>query len=761
MFSSDLTLNEFACAIAICQPEADLGSILRIFHQTNCHSLAIPGKNNTWSTISSQNLLVLLAKSWQKLPVAMVSHPKKTPHQRNLAFNTIEDFHYLIEPAIICQGDTRLEDFLQFLHNDSLHRNQDKYLIVNAAGKLQGKLDKDKLLRYLASRFDRYTTSPRLSNSSISLLDLLDNLSLPLKIETAENKDYYLNQCWQKLISHNREKHLPQSPKSNISIANWWIEKQFDALQQNSGEQHEQINSADDFCCLGDKYYSPDRSDCFWKKTNLADSNRETSKLQQPVIEYVDNLAISCLIDNLQHKSVANCSFKIERGIEWNYIKIPLTLNKRHLETATTLNWLVLGIKSSLLESGDSQRANSVPAAKTSTIDNLLSSISHELKSPLTGIIGLSKLLNSEKLGRLNQRQAHYSQLIYNSGQKLISIVNSLIELTNLTAGNLEPKLEKIDLESLCRQVYQQIITKVELVEPRESNLAIVTSKLELNIEPGWKKAIADRSRLSSILTHLLWETFEFIEGTSCAIEIKIQQKSELIAITVGNNLADISVSSESTQSTDSFNSGVGLNLIIAKYLAETIQGNINSIYSANNNCAFTVLLPIANPEADILAAKSHLPQTIKDNVPKNLTVLCLYPEPEVIDRAVGNNSALDFNLKDWAEQHWSNNSQPQSYYRHRIIEADGLEQAHTLARIWQLDVIVLDGYQIAHPDLYLRSLQESKYLSALPLITLDTKTTEAANQIEGLNVYPCLLPAKCRSIKDLMQVIQIATGVE
>ena len=80
------------------------------------------------------------------------------------------------------------------------------------------------------------------------------------------------------------------------------------------------------------------------------------------------------------------------------------------------------------------------------------------------------------------------------------------------------------------------------------------------------------------------------------------------------------------------------------------------------------------------------------------------------------------------------------------------------LARIWQLDAIVLDGYLIKNPLEYLRSLQESEYLAKLPLIVLDAKTSAAANQIESLNVYPCLVPAECRNIADLMQVIQIAT---
>ena len=199
--------------------------------------------------------------------------------------------------------------------------------------------------------------------------------------------------------------------------------------------------------------------------------------------------------------------------------------------------------------------------------------------------------------------------------------------------------------------------------------------------------------------------------------------------------------------------------MVIANYLAEILEGEIKTNYGINN-CSFTLLLPNALPQSDLSYLKLDSTTVKRDRPATNLTILCLYPEPEAIDTSIGNNSGLNFNLKKWAEQDWSNNECEGPNYRYRIIEADGLEQAHTLARIWQLDAVVLDGYQISNPQLYLQSLQESGYLSALPIIALDAQTTAAANQIEGLNVYPCLLPAECRSIKDLIQVIQIATGM-
>ena len=191
--------------------------------------------------------------------------------------------------------------------------------------------------------------------------------------------------------------------------------------------------------------------------------------------------------------------------------------------------------------------------------------------------------------------------------------------------------------------------------------------------------------------------------------------------------------------------------------MAKIIGSEVQSLYYGDR-CQFGLLIP----QSDNLESKlDRSLQTRQNDSSGDLTILCLYLESEAVDSELLKQEGLNNNLKHWVEQDWSNYDGQQLNYRHRIIEADGLEQARTLARIWQLDVIVLDGHQIANPDRYLRSLQRSEYLSALPIITLDTKTTEAANRIEGLNVYPCLLPAQCRSIKDLMQVIQIATGKE
>ncbi len=93
-----------------------------------------------------------------------------------------------------------------------------------------------------------------------------------------------------------------------------------------------------------------------------------------------------------------------------------------------------------------------------------------------------------------------------------------------------------------------------------------------------------------------------------------------------------------------------------------------------------------------------------------------------------------------------------------RILEADDLEQAELLARIWQPDVVLLDG-AILDPLSYLQHLVQRPSLAALPIVTLDAATTQAANQVNGLSVFPYLAKTSKPSTNGLLSVLQIAAG--
>ncbi len=715
MASNYTSLNDFVYPIPICQPEADLGSILNIFQHLNCKMLAIPQNCGGWGIISSEDLLSLLAEVWLGKQTLLLSHPRKVASQQNIAHITTQDFNSLIKPAIVYQADTEIHEFLNHLEHGTLSSNQSEYLVVNTSGELQGRLDQAKIINYLTLEAkQRSRNTSQLPTSFDRLSNLINTIALPLKIIGAEGQDLYQNKSWQQLIQGQSRLHSAMY-ETNLQKMTWEKTEQRSLSQITTVESDIEIEETANW-----------------------------NYLKFPLVDEV-NAARKCGLGGFPHEQLSQESpVRLGRG----------TVHQQQFPQINNQYWLVLATKAALPKPPEFQ-ATSILETPEAVTNNLLATVSHELKSPLTGIVGLSRLLQEQTLGELNQRQARYVQLIHSSGQKMMGIIEDLLTLTSFSAEQLlEPEL--VNLEFLCRQLYQQALTKIQPDVKADSDLEVIASGLELQIELGSEIAIANKLLLSCVLSHLILETMRVSESLD-QLNIKISNLSGFTAIAISSTLTNSSSLSSPPESPDSSGQNSGLDLIIAEYLAGVLQGNISSTQTPAL-CQFTLMLPqnkISPPQCRLsdnsTTNSSSTPQKT-DN--RNLTILCLYPESEATDPETNRDHGSNFNLKNW-----SDSNEQQTNYQHRIIEADSLEQAHTLARIWQLDVIILDSYQIVKPDIYLRSLQESEYLAALPLITLDTKTTEAANQIEGLNVYPCLLPAKHCSVEDLMQVIQIATG--
>lgn len=173
----------------------------------------------------------------------------------------------------------------------------------------------------------------------------------------------------------------------------------------------------------------------------------------------------------------------------------------------------------------------------------------------------------------------------------------------------------------------------------------------------------------------------------------------------------------------------------------------INSTFSRQNSFNNLVDEILSFPISKATLTQFFTPIVSRQSIlAQNLTVLRLSLQEEISQQK--ENLALDFVFEN-----------PSFSLSHHIIEADSLEQAHLLAGIWDIDAIIWDGVTLKSPETYLESFAESDILASIPVITLDAKTTAAANKIANLVVFPCLLPAKERSIQQLTQVIQIAAG--
>ena len=555
--------------------------------------------------------------------------------------------------------------------------------------------------------------------------------------------------------------------------------------------------------------------------------------------EFLDCISHNSLFDHRTEYLIVDLGGKLRGRLDRHKILKHLAVEAKRSSTNAGKTKLLSKVKGSVPSKQTRSSASTSPTNKS--VSELLASFSHQLKSPLTGIVGLASLLGAKQIGKLNQRQVQYMNLIHHSSKNMMKTVNHILKLVSLTTERRSPKL--VNLELLCGQVYQQALTEARAVK---EDFQVEALEPELTVV-GNKNVVVDREILSRILFHLMLEIYE-IDKSWQGLQFKISNShSSSIAIEISQDSCENNAT-DFTPETILSGTQSSLNLAIARYLAETIDGSIESFYSTYY-CQFKIQLftparssQLSGGEADDAEPLPVAPQDLyacgipiqvpapkepnivkrrtnqgreenllltssqsgltscplgfsclkevcgltEDNceptpcpqercsacavsigqlangslekanfeakkAQKSLTILYLYPELEAIAPHTGDR-ACEWDLPSClSQENWQLD-------RYRIIEADSLEQAHTLARIWQLDVIILDGYQIANPTSYLRSLLESEYLSNLPLITLDAKTTEAGNQLQNLNIYPCLLPSQNRQIEDLFQVIEIAT---
>lgn len=154
------------------------------------------------------------------------------------------------------------------------------------------------------------------------------------------------------------------------------------------------------------------------------------------------------------------------------------------------------------------ETATAVDAVGGSPEQQFLRLMSHEMRTPLNGVIGMLGLLQRT---RLDGAQRAYLESARSSAEHLLGLVNDLLDYARLEAGRLEFDAAPVDLESLVRGV-------AELLSPRahDKGLEIVWS-----VAPDAVDIVADEGRLRQVLFNLAGNAVKFTEtgGVSITVE--------------------------------------------------------------------------------------------------------------------------------------------------------------------------------------------------------------------------------------------------
>jgi len=250
------------------------------------------------------------------------------------------------------------------------------------------------------------------------------------------------------------------------------------------------------------------------------------------------------------------------------------------------------GTKSALEEtSGRLSEALTIAAQADRAKSAFLAAVSHELRTPLNAIIGFSEMLTIELFGPLgHMRYRDYAHDIHHSGVHLLSVINDILDLSRIDAGDKRLDEEDVDIRKLIGQ-------SLKMIRPQALAAGV---ELSAEIDSALPVLRADPRRLKQALINLLGNAVKFTPAKG-TIAVAARETADGIVITVadtGIGIAgdDIPRALERFGQVDSRLSrkyeGVGLGLPLAKQFVELHGGTLTLDSTLNVGTTVTITLP-------------------------------------------------------------------------------------------------------------------------------------------------------------------------
>lgn len=224
-----------------------------------------------------------------------------------------------------------------------------------------------------------------------------------------------------------------------------------------------------------------------------------------------------------------------------------------------------------------------------------LAQVSHDLRTPLHAILGISELLLA---GPLDERVRADTATIREAGQMLLRLINDLLDLSRIEAGRIELAYDPFRIEDAIQPVIELLAVKA-----RAKNLALAHT-----IDPALPPALCgDVDRLRQILVNLGGNAVKFTPHGS--ITLAAQSEPGALAITVSDTGPGIPADRiptlfEPFDRGDHLSvqkiEGTGLGLAIARRLALAMGGDIDVSSRLGHGSVFTVRIPIVHADAPI-----------------------------------------------------------------------------------------------------------------------------------------------------------------
>lgn len=228
-----------------------------------------------------------------------------------------------------------------------------------------------------------------------------------------------------------------------------------------------------------------------------------------------------------------------------------------------------------------------------------MANMSHEIRTPMNGILGFADLLKTPNLS--GESQQKYIEIIELSGRRMLEIINDLIDISKIEAGQVEIKSEPFKLKALCDELFEFFKPEadargIQLI----ANLQLPSVAYLLN---------SDRIKLAQVITNLIKNALKFT-GSGGRIEVGCRLENEnMLYIYVRDNGVGIRKElqdkiferfRQGDKSETEIHEGVGLGLSISKAFVEMLGGTIGLESEVGEGSEFFIKLPIVGTQESI-----------------------------------------------------------------------------------------------------------------------------------------------------------------
>ncbi len=241
----------------------------------------------------------------------------------------------------------------------------------------------------------------------------------------------------------------------------------------------------------------------------------------------------------------------------------------------------------------DITKEKEIDRAKT----EIVSLASHQLRTPLTAINWYVEMLRGGDAGVLNEKQNEYASEIYTASQRMVKLVNDLLNASRIELGTFIVSPETINMPELMHAVVDDLqpqinAKKIQFTKSFASNLPTIT---------------ADPKLMQMVLQNLLSNAVKYTpEGGSVTLSIALNEQAHMIVISIADTGYGIPKNQQDKIFTRLFRAdnarkqdpdGSGLGLYIIKTIVEKSHGTIEFTSEENKGTTFMVSLP-ASPES-------------------------------------------------------------------------------------------------------------------------------------------------------------------